>query len=206
MANESSASIELQNEVTEKQTATLGNKQASTLETYTKRAGTAAVGQLYEIKLLTMVLFRLLHDPNIDNFCLGTNVQEAGAFDDLTIRTNVQGKSHIMFIQAKHRKEGHFVNFNDLINARDTKGDFNLKKYFQSYLKIRYMISPNSEVDVFRGDLDETELELIIFTPAKLIYKHDEVKSKYTDEANKMYTKQSGKILQIKYNQALADS
>ncbi|XP_038122478.1 alpha-latroinsectotoxin-Lt1a [Culex quinquefasciatus] len=87
-------------------------------ETYTKRSGTAAVGELFEKKLLTMVLFRLLHDDQIESFYLGTNVDETGAFDDVVLRTSFGGKSHVYCLQAKHRKAGSSVNFNDLINMQ----------------------------------------------------------------------------------------
>ncbi|KAL9695343.1 hypothetical protein quinque_014628 [Culex quinquefasciatus] len=40
-----------------------------------------------------MVLFRLLHDQEIDHFYLGNNLDEAGAFDDVVLRTRVGGKS-----------------------------------------------------------------------------------------------------------------
>ncbi|EDS34082.1 conserved hypothetical protein [Culex quinquefasciatus] len=75
----------------------------STVQTYTKRPGTAAVGQFYETKLLTMVLFRLLHDQEIDHFYLGNNLDEAGAFDDVVLRTCVGGKSQVICLQAKHK-------------------------------------------------------------------------------------------------------
>lgn len=56
--------------------------------TYFKRPGTASIlGQLYESKLLSLVLFRATHwEDRIGPFFLATNVDDAGAFDDLVIR------------------------------------------------------------------------------------------------------------------------
>ncbi|KAL1403812.1 hypothetical protein pipiens_001122 [Culex pipiens pipiens] len=139
-------------------------------ETYTKRSGTAAVGEFYETKLLTMALFRLLHDEQIERFYMGSNLDEAGAFDDLVLRTSFGGKPHVYCLQAKHRRAGTTVNFNDLCNMQQSKGDFHLSKYFDSYLKIRHLFGPTSEHVMFRGEYEQTELELIIFTPAKLTF------------------------------------
>ncbi|EDS40237.1 ion channel nompc [Culex quinquefasciatus] len=124
-------------------------------ETYTKRSGTAAVGELFEKKLLTMVLFRLLHDDQIESFYLGTNVDETGAFDDVVLRTSFGGKSHVYCLQAKHRKAGSSVNFNDLINMQQAKGDFHLSKFYSEQntedaldeIMIREIISKNYECE-----------------------------------------------------------
>ncbi|KAL9695180.1 hypothetical protein quinque_014465 [Culex quinquefasciatus] len=43
--------------------------------------------QFYRRKLLTMVLFRLLHDDQIESFYLGSNLGEVGLFDDVVLRT-----------------------------------------------------------------------------------------------------------------------
>lgn len=174
-------------------------------ETYTKRSGTAAVGELFEKKLLTMVLFRLLHDDQIESFYLGTNVDETGAFDDVVLRTSFGGKSHVYCLQAKHRKAGSSVNFNDLINMRQAKGDFHLSKYFDSYLKIRGMFSPISDHVIFQGDYEQTELELIMFTPAKLTFHGCKVEYESVAVSNIFCSNQTGKALQIKYTQALQE-
>ncbi|XP_052562210.1 uncharacterized protein LOC120413312 isoform X2 [Culex pipiens pallens] len=173
--------------------------------TFIKRPGTAAVGQFYETKLLTMVLFRLLQDGQIEDFYLGNNLDDAGAFDDVVFRTFDGGKSRVCCVQTKHKKPDHTINFRDLINTKDTSGDFHLSKYYESYLKIRYMFGPTSKSLIFQGEYDASELELIIFTPAKLNLPNASNCTNST-ELNTLHTKESGKIVQIKYTEALKES
>lgn len=53
---------------------------------YTKRSGTSGIGgQLYETKLLNLILFRALTSTDIDEFYLGSNVDGLGALDDVVI-------------------------------------------------------------------------------------------------------------------------
>ncbi|XP_039432348.1 uncharacterized protein LOC120415041 [Culex pipiens pallens] len=146
----------------------------ATTGTYFKRPGTANVGQIYETKILTMVLFRLLHDDQIESFHLGNNLNEAGAFDDVVLRICTGGKVQVYCLQAKHRKATSSVSYEDLVDTQKTKDDFRLKKYFEGFLKIRHAFRPDSDHDIFHGDYEKTELELIIFTPSVLNCPDDE--------------------------------
>ncbi|XP_038105207.1 uncharacterized protein LOC6035640 isoform X2 [Culex quinquefasciatus] len=89
---------------------------------FTKRPGTAAVGQYYETKLLTMVLFRVLIDDRIVSFCMGNNLDEAGAFDDVVLRYRVRTgePDRLVCLQAKHRDDKKRVEFKDLIDEKRT--------------------------------------------------------------------------------------
>ncbi|XP_052565988.1 uncharacterized protein LOC120424322 [Culex pipiens pallens] len=166
------------------------------IKTYIKRAGTGAVEQYYRTKLLAMVLFRLLHDDQIESFYLGNNLGEVGAFDDVVLRTCSQGRSRVYFLQAKHRDSTDRVNLSDLVNMQQTNGDFHLSKYFDSYLKIRYMFEQTSEHAIFQGKYEETELTMIIFTPAIVNY-HNEVQCEIINSKDIFYSKTSGKIIKI---------
>uniref|UniRef100_A0A8D8KBZ0 Protein phosphatase 1 regulatory subunit 16A n=1 Tax=Culex pipiens TaxID=7175 RepID=A0A8D8KBZ0_CULPI len=166
------------------------------IKTYNKRPGTAAVEQYYRTKLLAMVLFRLLHDDQIESFYLEkNNLGEVGAFDDVVLRTCSQGRSRVYFLQAKHRDSTDRVNFSDLV--QQTNGYFHLSKYFDSYLKIRYMFEQTSERAIFQGKYEETELTMIIFTPAIINY-HNEVQCEIINSKDIFYSKMSGKIIKIK--------
>ncbi|KAL9696031.1 hypothetical protein quinque_015316 [Culex quinquefasciatus] len=162
-----------------------GQKVEGLVRTFVKRPGTAAVGQFYETKLLTMVLFRLLNEDPVRGFYLGNNLDEAGAFDDIVLRVVDEGggEGKVWCLQAKHREAASSVNFRDLINMAKKGGDFHLVKYFDSFLKIRYMFGGGGEHAIFRGEYELVELELIIFTPAVINFP-EEVECKVTDRSN----------------------
>uniref|UniRef100_A0A1S4KFV5 Uncharacterized protein n=2 Tax=Culex quinquefasciatus TaxID=7176 RepID=A0A1S4KFV5_CULQU len=85
--------------------------------TYSKRKGTTSIrGQLYETKLLALVLFRALHRDDITSFNLATNVDDAGAFDDIVMRYTVNGTDKCIYLQAKH-KDCKETNFKDMIDG-----------------------------------------------------------------------------------------
>ncbi|KAL1394891.1 hypothetical protein pipiens_011628 [Culex pipiens pipiens] len=159
------------------------------VRTFVKRPGTAAVGQFYETKLLTMVLFRLLNDERVRGFYLGNNLDEAGAFDDIVLRVVDAGggEGKVWCLQAKHREAASSVNFRDLINMAKKGGDFHLVKYFDSFLKIRYMFGGGGEHAIFRGEYERVELELIIFTPAVINFPEG-VECEVTDRSNMFYS------------------
>ncbi|XP_039449385.1 uncharacterized protein LOC120428440 [Culex pipiens pallens] len=165
--------------------------------TYGKRPRTAAIaGFNYELKILTMVLFRLLHDEKIDDFYLGSDIAEAGYFDDVVIRTRTGVKSRVYCLQAQHKNAGHNVKFPKAIKGLDRNDDFNLSKYFQSYLQIRHCFKSESNHVIFQGEYDQTELKLIMMTPARY--------SGYPDQIEKMSalstlnTKNTGKVIKLK--------
>ncbi|KAL1377738.1 hypothetical protein pipiens_016055 [Culex pipiens pipiens] len=73
---------------------------------YKRRPGTASIaGQLYESKLMALVLLRL-KECNC-KFWLGSNVDGIGHFDDLVIRYYCDDLQEdiIVFVQAKHRDD-----------------------------------------------------------------------------------------------------
>ncbi|XP_052564608.1 uncharacterized protein LOC128093080 [Culex pipiens pallens] len=137
--------------------------------TYFKRPGTASIlGQWYESKLLALVLFRALHWDRIAEFYLATNVDDAGAFDDLVVRyRTVGGVDRLVFLQAKH-KPGKGLNLKDVLENVGDKGDFSLGKYFRSFLDIKLRCYEGNQSAIF-GDIGEnTVVEFIIFTTLKL--------------------------------------
>lgn len=69
------------------------NKNSPTPFFYEKRDGTIGglSGHLYETKLVTMVLLRALHDKDITEFHLGSNIGNIGGLDDICLRYVVKG-------------------------------------------------------------------------------------------------------------------
>ncbi|CAB3230646.1 unnamed protein product [Arctia plantaginis] len=136
---------------------------------FRKRSGTAGIrGQLYETKLLTLILHRLLNDDTIEEFVIGTNIEGLGALDDIVLRykRKCSRKSKIIFLQAKH-KDDRTKNKLTIDSIFKKDGDFSFQKYFESYLKIKQILLNDDNSVMFRGPKEDIEVEFIIFTPAK---------------------------------------
>lgn len=171
---------------------------------YPKRAGTSGVcGQLYETKLLSLVLLRALNDNEIEKFHLGTNISGIGALDDICMRFEVKGHSNpiIVFVQAKHRedREKNRLTVEDVCNEA---GDFYLPKYFDSYLRIKDSFRPNNEDNLFKGEFNNVECSLIIYTPAKDDFKRKRIEqNELSVRVNDLIqTGQAGDFFQYEHN------
>lgn len=172
--------------------------------TYFKRPGTASIlGQWYESKLLALVLFRALHWVRIAEFYLATNVDDAGAFDDLVIRYRTAGGiDRLVCLQAKH-KPGKALNLKDVLENVGEKGDFSLGKYFKSFLDIKLRCYEGNQSAIF-GDIgEETEVEFIIFTTLKLectVPKQFDLISRGSEneEDSLFYTCPTGRCIRLK--------
>lgn len=136
---------------------------------FVKRAGTSGVcGQLYETKLLSLVLMRALNDDQIEHFLLGTNIRGVGDMDDICLRYRVRGLQLpiVLFVQAKHREDTDKGRLT-VEDVRSASGDFSLRKYFESYLTIKDRFRADTEDPMFEGDFSDVECNLVIYTPAK---------------------------------------
>ncbi|KAJ8726140.1 hypothetical protein PYW07_000838 [Mythimna separata] len=125
---------------------------------YSKRKGTSGIcGQLYESKLISLLYFRALRDTRIEDFQLASNVDNIGAFDDIYFKATVKGldKPVLVFIQAKHKENENQTLKNDLV------------KYFQSYLKIRYIFETKNNNLLLEGSFEETHYLFVIYTTAR---------------------------------------
>ncbi|WP_264723580.1 ankyrin repeat domain-containing protein [Wolbachia endosymbiont (group A) of Cheilosia soror] len=135
-------------------------------QTFNRRPGTSGIsGQLYEIQLLMLFLMKGLEKTN--GFHLATNVKEAGDFDDVVFKYKDQEKSEVVFLQAKHRenpeKDGEKITLAKLFSESE-KGDFNLKKYFNSYRKIKQQFSEEKEDPIFGSKFEDSDF--VIYTNA----------------------------------------
>ncbi|GHM58917.1 MAG: hypothetical protein sL5_10210 [Candidatus Mesenet longicola] len=93
-------------------------------------------GNIYQLKLLMLFLKRGMNKGY--NFHLATEWDMAEKFDDLVFRyTDNQGQTKYRFLQAKHKQdEDRRITIGDLLTT-NKNGEFNLEKYFISYLKIK---------------------------------------------------------------------
>ncbi|XP_063895110.1 uncharacterized protein LOC110373177 isoform X1 [Helicoverpa armigera] len=169
---------------------------------YQKRSGTSGLGgQLYETKLLTLVLLRALHTDSITDFYLGTNVEGVGAFDDIVLRYNAKGnkKPKVIFLQAKHR-ENPIKDEVTIAEVMKQNGDFSLDKYLESYLKIIRKFSLDNDDNMFKGSIEDIDSEFIIFTSA--LENFDKKKMiVQNDEEDFIRTVSNGKIFQYDYSE-----
>ncbi|KAJ8715586.1 hypothetical protein PYW07_010068 [Mythimna separata] len=125
---------------------------------FNRREGTSGIsGHLYETKLLSLLYFRAFQDDRITDFQLASNVDHAGAFDDICFRIKVKrfDKPVSIFIQAKHRE-----------NKEQTL-KIDLATYFTSYLEIRQQFDPSSKDLFWKGTFDEVDSLFVIYTTAK---------------------------------------
>ncbi|XP_039445990.1 uncharacterized protein LOC120425509 isoform X2 [Culex pipiens pallens] len=137
---------------------------------YPKRSGTSGFcGQLYETKLLTLILFRALKRKDIVEFYLGSNVDGLGALDDVVFWfRDIYGKTWMQFIQAKHRDDPDKDGKLTLGEILKEKGDYSIHKYFDSYLAIRRKFGSKSEDDqIFREEFQKVDCDFVIYTSAK---------------------------------------
>ncbi|CAB3230651.1 unnamed protein product [Arctia plantaginis] len=169
---------------------------------YQKRPGTSGIcGQLYETKLLTLILLRALNNNDIIEFLLGTNIYDLGAMDDIVLRykKKYSQKSKIIFIQAKHREDTNKekLTLEDIFKAN---GDFSFQKYLQSYLKILQILHSGKNNQMFQNQND-VECDFIIYTPiTQNIPTSKILQSCDCDVETLINTSENGKVFKFKYD------
>ena len=95
-----------------------------------KKKINAIHGYIYQLKLLMLFLWRGISKQY--SFRLGTEIKEANKFDDLVFEYDEDGNKVYLLLQAKH-KLNESTKITDFDLLKDSKGDFNLIKYFLSY-------------------------------------------------------------------------
>ncbi|KAJ8704143.1 hypothetical protein PYW07_013437 [Mythimna separata] len=126
---------------------------------FQKGDGTSGIrGQLYETKILSLIFYNAKHDDNIENILICANIAEAGAFDDICFEVEWKGLQKLVnvFIQAKHKDDC------------EQNLDFDLMKYFRSYLKIRQCFERPDKDGLFRGQYQDKECYYILYTCGKI--------------------------------------
>ena len=128
-----------------------------------RRRGTAGLhGEMYEVKTAAFLFARALHKT--EEFYLASNVDGAGAFDDLVFRYRLRGSNiwKTCFIQLKHKRNEVTINCPCLTQM---SGDFSLLKYFESYCQIKSKASTDRNLKQC-GLFDD--FEFVIYTNAKM--------------------------------------
>jgi ankyrin repeat protein len=127
---------------------------------YNKVKGTAGIhGQLFEYKFCALVFLRAINHGL--QFKLASNVAERGVFDDVEIEylDDISRISHF-FVQLKSKTRQHIT----VKNLLAEKGDFSLRKYYESYIEIEEKFNCCEEGVKINGRIDESLF--IIYTNA----------------------------------------
>nr|XP_021186033.2 uncharacterized protein LOC110373177 isoform X1 [Helicoverpa armigera]XP_049705116.1 uncharacterized protein LOC110373177 isoform X1 [Helicoverpa armigera] len=175
------------------------NKKGNKTFLYPKRTGTSGLsGQLYETKLLSLILFRALYVQEVNKFVMATNVEGMGAFDDIVFRyySNNNDKPKLLFIQAKHRDNPAKDKFT-VEEIMKSNGDFSLNKYLESYIKISQMFDPENIDDMFKGEFKKIDCEFIIYTSA--FEKFAKMKAVQQTRSKYFVNTKEGKVFQFDY-------
>jgi len=117
---------------------------------------------MYEKRMAAFLFARALHQT--EEFHLASNVEGAGAFDDLIFRYKLREPDvwKTCFIQLKHKKNEETNHLSRLTKMSD---EFSLFKYFASYCKIKGEYSTDSNLKHF-GSFDD--FEFIIYTNVRI--------------------------------------
>jgi len=99
-----------------------------------------------------------------EEFSLASNVDGAGAFDDLVFRYRLRESDvwKTCFIQLKHKKNGGTIQRSSLIQM---SGDFSLFKYFMSFCVIKKKAATDRNLKQCGPFID---FEFVIYTNAKI--------------------------------------
>ncbi|BBB15775.1 ankyrin repeat domain protein [Candidatus Rickettsiella viridis] len=126
-------------------------------------------GALYQLKLHMLFLKRGLEFGY--SFRLAVEWDAAEKFDDLVFQYMDSNKKKYRFLQAKHKlDETKKIGIGDLL-TKEKNGEFNLEKYFVSYLKITNNPAFNGEFEDFiictnsNLDLDRSVTGQVKFKP-----------------------------------------
>jgi len=130
---------------------------------FSRRSGTDTLhGILYEMRTTAFLFVRALN--NTEKFCLASNVDDLGAFDDVVFRFRLKDSEvwKTCLIQLKHKKNGGAIPHSELINM---SGTFSLLKYFESYCEIKSKASTHHNLK-HCGPFDD--FEFVIYTNSRM--------------------------------------
>ncbi|XP_063904137.1 uncharacterized protein LOC135123429 [Zophobas morio] len=104
------------------------------IQRFKKRSGTTDKGKEYEDVVLANLVLNLVRDQKVTNFHISSNDAEFGAFDDIVIKLEPEKghERHVKAVQLKHTDTKTLCTK----NLGSKKGDFSIKRYFQSFQEI----------------------------------------------------------------------
>jgi len=117
---------------------------------------------MYGVKMAAFLFARALHKT--EDFQLASNVDGAGAFDDLVFRYRLREPAvwKTCFVQLKHRRSDSTIKRSSLTQM---SGDFSLFKYFASYCQIKSKASTDPKLK-HCGPFDD--FQFVIYTNARM--------------------------------------
>jgi len=112
--------------------------------------------------MASFLFARALHKT--EEFCLASNFDGVGAFDDLVFRYRLKEPNtwKTCFIQLKHKEKGGKIQLSSLTQM---SGNFSLFKYFVSYCQIKSKSSTDHNLKQC-GSFDD--FEFVIYTNASM--------------------------------------
>ncbi|XP_069675384.1 uncharacterized protein [Periplaneta americana] len=138
------------------------------LQEYCRRPGAADMaGELFEVNTAAMLFLRGMFKT--DGFRIATNIENAGAFDDLIFifKDNNRKVEQTCFLQLKYKSSKPLT----LQALRAPQGEFSLLKYYNSYCEIKKHFSSQAENVMFGGSFDDCKF--FIYTNTYLDCKKD---------------------------------
>ncbi|XP_022822972.1 uncharacterized protein LOC111353967 isoform X2 [Spodoptera litura] len=167
------------------------NKDTTMPLIYCKRSGTSALsGQLYETKLLSLILLRALHDNEITEFYLGVNLEMLPtSLNGIYIKYKLKNceKWKIILLQVQHKDDPakDKVTVDSILKL---KGDLSLYAYLVGYQNL------------WPKSLAEYDCEIVAFTTAfENFFKKHTVNN--TDSTRFLTIDRAGKMFQFDYDE-----
>ena len=156
-------------------------------ELYEKDKGAAQIhGQIFEYKFCALSFLRATNKGY--EFKLASNVKGLGAFDDVVVEyiDGNRRKSHV-FVQLKSKLNKH-ISMHQLLAE---KGDFSLRKYYESYIQVEKNFNCSKEGVKMDGRIDESLF--IIYTNTDVA--RDLKPNKVTDVGEEEFLMTGGSVL-----------
>jgi len=160
-----------------------------TEENYEKDTGSAQIhGQIFEYKVCALTFLRATNKGC--KFKLASNKKGHGAFDDVVVEYLDENcsKRHI-FLQLKSKAKRQVT----MSELKSKKGDFSLRKYYNSYIQVEETFNCSEEGVKFDGKNDKSLF--IIYTNTGVA---DDLKSnKVADIGEEAFLMTGGSVLQF---------
>ncbi|KAF2894544.1 hypothetical protein ILUMI_11629, partial [Ignelater luminosus] len=123
------------------------------------RPGTVDYGRDYEFKITSLIRLRYVALKIMQDMWLAANVDDCGAFDDIVLFIEIQGRESITYlIQLKHQIDVK----NIAVGEFKSKRDFVLRKYYDTIRDIKNSRNNSEVINHVKDNLDKTVF--IIYT------------------------------------------
>ncbi|KAF2882565.1 hypothetical protein ILUMI_23582 [Ignelater luminosus] len=129
------------------------------VKNFSIRPGTVDYGRDYEFKITSLISLRCVELKIVQDMWLAANVDDCGAFDDIVLFIEVEGRESITYlIQLKHQIDVK----NIAVGEFKSKRDFVLRKYHDTIRDIKNSQNNSEMMNHVKDNLDKTVF--IIYT------------------------------------------